>query len=277
MQALIFDVDGTLADTETAHLHAFNAAFAQAGLDWFWDEALYTRLLNVAGGKERLLHYWRTQECEEAAGPQAREAVDALHALKTRHYAERMRERGMPLRPGIARLIDEANEAGLRVAIATTTTPANLDALLQPHFGASWRRRFAAIGDAGTTTAKKPAPDVYHHVLGELGLQPAACLAFEDSRNGLLAARAAGVPVVVTPSAFTAHEDFDGALAVLPHLGDPHAPIVQMVRGEWHRWVDLAMLRRWHEEAACGSGAAARRALNADQTNLNPNASTSWR
>ncbi|MGF6543114.1 HAD family hydrolase [Paraburkholderia sp. BR13444] len=275
MQALIFDVDGTLADTETAHLQAFNAAFAEAGLDWFWDEALYSGLLKVAGGKERLLHYWRTVECEEAAGPRAREAVDALHALKTRHYTERVRERGVPLRPGIARLIDEANEAGLRVAIATTTTPANLDALLHAHFGASWRHRFAAIGDAGTTPAKKPAPDVYRHVLEQLGLQPAACLAFEDSRNGLLAARAARVPVVVTPSTFTAHEDFDGALAVLPHLGDPHAPIVPMVRGEWHRWVDLATLRRWHEDATRRPDSAARGALNADQANAN--ASASWR
>ncbi|WP_233806799.1 HAD family hydrolase [Paraburkholderia sp. HP33-1] len=269
MQALIFDVDGTLADTETAHRHAFNAAFAQAHLDWFWDEALYARLLTVAGGKERLLHYWRTIECEEAEGPRAREAVDALHALKTRHYAERMREGAVPLRPGIARLLDEANEAGLRVAIATTTTPANLDALLQVHFGASWRNRFAAIGDASTTSAKKPAPDVYRHVLEQLGLQPAACLAFEDSRNGLLAARAARVPVVVTPSAFTAHEDFDGALAVLPHLGDPLAPILQMVRGEWHRWVDLATLRRWHEDAARRPDATSRSTSSADQSSAN--------
>ena len=272
MQALIFDVDGTLADTETAHLHAFNAAFGEARLDWFWDEALYARLLKVAGGKERLLHYWRTIEREEADGPRAREAVDALHALKTRYYTEQVRERGVPLRPGIARLIDEANEAGLRVAIATTTTPANLDALLQGHFGASWRHRFAAIGDASTTPAKKPAPDVYRHVLEQLGLQPADCLAFEDSRNGLLAARAARVPVVVTPSAFTAHEDFDGALAVLPHLGDPHAPILQMVRGEWHRWVDLALLRQWHEDATRRPDTAARGASNADR----PDASASW-
>jgi HAD superfamily hydrolase (TIGR01509 family) len=265
MQALIFDVDGTLADTETAHLRAFNAAFEEARLDWFWDEPLYARLLNVAGGKERLLHYWRTIEREEAEGSRAQEAVDALHALKTRHYTERMRERGVPLRPGIARLIDEAIEAGLRVAIATTTTPANLDALLQPHFGTSWRHRFAAIGDASTTTAKKPAPDVYRHVLEQLGLHPAACLAFEDSRNGLLAARAARVPVVATPSAFTVHEDFDGALAVLPHLGDPHTPILQMVRGVWHRWVDLATLRQWHEDATRRADAAARNASNADR------------
>jgi HAD superfamily hydrolase (TIGR01509 family) len=264
MQALIFDVDGTLADTETAHRHAFNAAFAETGLDWFWDEALYARLLKVAGGKERLLHYWRTVEREEADGAKALEVVEAVHAIKTRHYTERVRGGGLPLRPGIARLMDEANAAGIRVAIATTTTPANLDALLQVHFGAAWRTRFAAIGDAGTTRAKKPSPDVYQHVLAQLGLQPEACLAFEDSSNGLLAARAANVPTVVTPTGYTSQDCFDGALAVLPHLGDPQTPILQPVRGEPHRWVDLATLRRWHCNAASGPDPTPFVALNAE-------------
>ncbi len=131
MQALIFDVDGTLADTESAHLHAFNAAFAEAGLDWHWDETLYARLLAVAGGKERLLHYWRIADPQEAEGSGVTGVIDTVHAIKTRHYAERVRNGGLPLRPGIARLIDEAAEASIPVAIATTTTPANLDALLQ--------------------------------------------------------------------------------------------------------------------------------------------------
>jgi HAD superfamily hydrolase (TIGR01509 family) len=262
LQALIFDVDGTLADTETAHLQAFNAAFAEARLDWCWDEALYTRLLKVAGGKERLLHYWRMVEAEEAGGPRALEVVAALHALKTRHYTARMRDEGLPLRPGIARLIDEAQAAGLRVAIATTTTPANLDALLQAHFGAHWRTRFAAIGDAGTTHAKKPAPDVYYDVLEQLALPAAACLAFEDSGNGLLAALGAHVPTIVTPTAYTSRDCFDRALAVLPHLGDPHTPLSQPVRGESHRWVDLATLRRWHRDAVCEADPVACRPLN---------------
>ena len=250
MQALIFDVDGTLADTETAHLQAFNAAFAEARLDWFWDEALYTRLLKVAGGKERLLHYWRMVEREAADGANALTVVETVHAIKTRHYTERVSTSGLPLRPGIALLMVQAQAAGIRVAIATTTTPANLDALLQVHFGAAWHTCFAAIGDAGTTRAKKPAPDVYQHVLAQLDLPAAACLAFEDSRNGLLAARAAYVPTIVTPTAYTSQDCFDGALAVLPHLGDPQTPILQPVRGERHRWVDLQTLRRGHRDAA---------------------------
>ncbi|MDR3099589.1 MAG: HAD family hydrolase [Paraburkholderia sp.] len=253
MEALIFDVDGTLADTEAAHLRAFNAAFAEVGLDWYWDEALYTRLLKVAGGKERLLHYWRVADLECAEGSRIGEVIDAVHAVKTRHYAARVGNGGLPLRPGIARLITEAQAAGMPVAIATTTTPANLDALLCAPFGPAWRKRFAAIADAGTTQIKKPAPDVYLDVLRQLGLNGANCIAFEDSANGLHAARAAGVPTVVTPTAYTSHDAFDGALAVLPHLGEPHAPISSPVPGEAPGWVDLVTLRRWHRHALAGT------------------------
>jgi len=244
MDALIFDVDGTLADTETAHLRAFNAAFAEVGLDWHWDVPLYTRLLGVAGGKERLLHYWSMVDPDAACGDGVMATIDAVHAVKTRHYAERAA--GLPLRPGIARLIAEAGEAGLPLAIATTTTPANLDALLRAPLGAGWRDRFAVICDAGTTASKKPAPDVYLAVLARLGLAPGACLAIEDSANGLRAAQAAGIPTVVTPTPYSATERFDGALMVLPHLGDPDDPVPRHLPGADHRWTDLATLRCWH-------------------------------
>ncbi|WP_025597031.1 HAD-IA family hydrolase [Burkholderia sp. WSM2230] len=257
MQALIFDVDGTLADTESAHLHAFNMAFAEAGLDWQWDEALYARLLEVAGGKERLLYYWRLTDPEEAEGPGVSSVIDAVHAIKTRHYAARVRDGGLPLRPGIARLLDEASMASIPVAIATTTTPANLDALLHGPFGPAWRSRFNAICDAGTTQAKKPAPDVHLDVLRQLGLKGPDCIAFEDSANGLSAARAALVPTVVTPTAYTAHHSFEGALAVLPHLGDPDAPIPSPSANKRPTWVDLDTLRRWHRHASHGSHEAA--------------------
>jgi HAD superfamily hydrolase (TIGR01509 family) len=245
VQALIFDVDGTLADTETAHREAFNATFAEVGLDWCWDEELYTRLLSVAGGKERLLHYWHIIDPEEARGSKVKETIDAVHAIKTRHYTERVSGGGLPLRPGIRRLIKEANDAGVPIAIATTTTPANLDALLQGSLGADWRKRFAAICDGATTPVKKPAPDVYHAVLRRLGLPGADCLALEDSDNGLRAALAAGIPAVITPTAYTAQQRFDGALVVLPHLGDLEQPMAHHVPGADHRWVDLEALRRW--------------------------------
>lgn len=253
MEALIFDVDGTLADTEGAHREAFNAAFAEAGLDWHWDERLYTRLLDVAGGKERILRYWRCIEPEEAAGAKAIDTVAALHAIKTRHYAERVRSGGVPLRRGIGRLIREANDAGVPLAIATTTTPANLDVLLAAPFGADWRKRFEAVCDASTAPVKKPAPDVYLAALTELGAAAERCIAFEDSQNGLCAAHAAGVPTVITPTAYTRHHCFDRALAVLAHLGDPGHPIDQPALDAHGAWVDLATLRRWHGEATAAA------------------------
>jgi HAD superfamily hydrolase (TIGR01509 family) len=247
LQALIFDVDGTLADTEGAHRAAFNAAFAEVGLDWHWSAALYTRLLQVAGGKERIAHYWQTVDPVAARSLHAQSMTARIHAIKTRLYAEQVEGGKLALRPGVERLIHEAHAAGMPMAIATTTTPANVDALLRTPFGADWRRFFVAVCDGASTALKKPAPDVYHAALRGLGLPPYACIAFEDSENGLRAATAAGIPTIVTPTAYTALHSFADALLVLPHLGDPGQPMDQRIAGADRRWVDLAALTRWHE------------------------------
>jgi HAD superfamily hydrolase (TIGR01509 family) len=249
LKALIFDVDGTLADTEGAHRDAFNAAFRDAGLGWHWSVALYTGLLEVTGGKERIRHYWQLVDPAGAAAPEASTTIGALHALKTRHYDTLAGAGQLPLRPGILRLIREAQAARLPMAIATTTTPANIDALLRTPLGANWRALFSAVCDGSTVPNKKPAPDVYHCALAALALPAEDCLAFEDSDNGLHAARAAGIPTLVTPTAYTRGHRFSGALLRLAHLGDPSHPIEQPVPGTDLRWVDLAALRRWHAGA----------------------------
>ncbi|PUA17499.1 HAD family hydrolase [Glaciimonas sp. PCH181] len=246
LNALIFDVDGTLADTESAHRDAFNAAFHDVGLDWHWDASLYAGLLDVAGGKERLLHYWNMIDPDESGGTKVKEAINAVHAIKTQHYEMLVSGGKLALRPGILRLIREAHAAKMPMAIATTTTPANIDALLRSALGSDWRKMFVAVCDASTCTNKKPAPDVYLAALKELGLPGEECLAFEDSENGLRAARAAGIPTLITPSAYTTGQQFDDALLILPHLGDPDRPMSQHVPGADQRWVDLAALRRWH-------------------------------
>ena len=216
--ALIFDVDGTLADTEAAHREAFNEAFVEEGVGWHWSEALYTRLLGVSGGHERLAAYWR--EVED--GPPPPSTLRRVHAAKTRRYTSKVGLGQVPLRPGVLRLLREAGAAGVLLAIATTTTPANIDALLRAPLGPDWRATFAAVADGATAPLKKPHPQVYLQVLEALGLPAAVCLAFEDSGNGLRAARAAGLPTLVTPTAFTASDDFAGALGVWPDLGDVH-------------------------------------------------------
>ncbi len=220
LQALIFDVDGTLADTERVHLEAFNHAFTEEGLDWHWDEARYRQLLEISGGKERMQHFWneRYPDLRELDHGAVRARIDRLHEIKTAYYESAVNEGRVSLRPGVLALIEEALQAGLQLAIATTTSPVNIAALLRAAMGPDWRTHFAAVGDASSAPVKKPHPQVYQQVLRELEMPAIRCLAFEDSRNGLLAARAAGLKTIITPTSFSAHHVFDGALRVLPDL-----------------------------------------------------------
>ena len=232
LKALVFDVDGTLADTEMAHLAAFNHAFAEEGLDWHWDEPNYTKLLEISGGKERMLHYWKQvhPDVKDIDGGGLQDTIDRLHAMKTAAYENAVQSGAVQLRPGVLNLIQKAHQAGLRLAIATTTSPVNIAVLLRNAIGSDWKELFAVIEDASTAPKKKPHPQVYSQTLTRLALTGADCLAFEDSSNGLRAAVSAGLPVIVTPNSFTAHHDFAGALKVLPDLS---GTTVEQLR-VWH-------------------------------------------
>jgi HAD superfamily hydrolase (TIGR01509 family) len=220
LQALIFDVDGTLADTELAHLAAFNQAFAELGLNWRWDEALYTQLLEVSGGKERIKAWWHSQSDR----PQVLDAtamdqtIDRIHDLKTAAYEQAVQDGQVQMRPGVLALLSAAADAGLQLAIATTTSPVNIAALMRQAIGTDWRYHFTVIEDASTASRKKPDPLIYRQTLQRLRLPASACLAFEDSGKGLKAATGAGLATLITPNHFTHHHDFTGAMKVLNSL-----------------------------------------------------------
>lgn len=220
LRALIFDVDGTLADTEAAHLAAFNQAFQEAGMDWHWDVAQYTELLAISGGKERLTHFWHQQHPDIRAlnSSALHDTIARLHELKTAAYEQAVQRGEVQMRPGVLALIEEASAQGLALAIATTTSPVNIAALLRQAMGPDWRDRFVVLEDASTAPVKKPDPVVYRQTLARLNLPAAHCLALEDSENGLRAALAAGLATLITPNAFTQHHDFTGAMRVLPSL-----------------------------------------------------------
>ena len=247
LRALIFDVDGTLAETERdGHRIAFNWSFAEAGLDWNWSSELYGELLAVSGGKERIRYYLDRYRPDFQTSLQPPIDLDTfivnLHAAKTQHYRNLLDRGAIPLRWGVRRLIDEARNGGIRLAIATTSALPNAIALLDRTLDPAW---FEVIAAGDIVPKKKPAPDIYYYVLNQMQLAPEECLVFEDSHHGLQAAAQAGLKTIVTYNNYTQTQDFSEAVLVLNHLGEPDRPFTVRAGDAGDcRYFDLALAIR---------------------------------
>lgn len=232
LQALLFDVDGTLADTERdGHRPAFNLAFKKAGLDWHWDAELYGKLLAVTGGKERIKFYLEKFNTNFKKPADFDEFVKGLHASKTEFYKQLMAEGKIPLRPGVENLINEARKAKMRMAIVTTTTPANVTALLTNTLGPDSESWFEVIAAGDIVPAKKPAPDIYDWALDKMSLKPEETIAFEDSANGIKSSIAANIKTIITINEYTKNDDFRQAALVLDQMGEVLNPF-RVLQGE---------------------------------------------
>lgn len=248
--ALIFDVDGTLADTERdGHRVAFNRAFNDASIDWNWDASLYGELLAVAGGKERMRFYLNKYRPDFVYPTNPDEFIAQLHAAKTEHYQQLVASGAIPLRPGVKRLIIEARSQGVRLAIATTSALPNVIALLQKSLTSDSPEWFEVIAAGDVVPAKKPAPDIYQYVLNKMGLSADNCIAIEDSLHGLQAATALGIKTVITVNDYTQSEDFSEAILVLNHLGEAELPF-NVISGDVGaaNYLNLDLLRRLHSK-----------------------------
>lgn len=246
--ALLWDVDGTLAETERhGHLVAFNRAFAALAVPWRWSEARYGQLLAVAGGRERLLYDMQSQPEAPAHAHERERLAAAVHRLKNEYYEGIVAGGELPLRAGVAELFDDCAAAGVRMGIATTTGRGNVEALMRAHLGAQWSSRFATVMCAEDAPQKKPDPSVYRLALAALGVEAGEVLTIEDAPAGLEAARRAGIAVVLSASYYFPQTAAPGVLAAGPSLGSTSGWRPQAQPGGAR--ITLAQLAHWHAAA----------------------------
>jgi len=230
IKAIFFDQDGVIIDTERdGHRIAFNQTFKEFGYDFEWSVEKYHELLVVSGGKERMRHYLHTEGFGVPVKPEDEdELIKSMHKKKTQTFVGLIESGKLPLRPGVKRLMQEAAEAGLTLAVCTTS---NVKAAHAVAFGILKDIKFEFILAGDMVSRKKPDPEIYLMALEKTGLKPEECIVIEDSRNGVLAAHAAKLNIVATTNIYTAQEDLSDADIIVSCLGDPDGEKGELSKG----------------------------------------------
>ena len=247
LNAILFDVGGTIAESEEIHRVSFNEAFKEFGLNWYWDEAIYRELVFIGGGKERIKHYITRAWPEMLKQKNLTKYIESVHKIKGQIYEEFLNDSQLKARPGIIRLLKELKNGKIRLAIVSDTTEENLINLFKKGLGINPIEWFEILAHGGCTIQKKPSPDIYLWTLERLKLPPESCLAIEDAPRGVDSAIDAGLKVLVTPSIYTLEEKFEKSSLLLSHLGEPEEPF-NVIKGDafGHSFVDLDLLKKIH-------------------------------
>jgi HAD superfamily hydrolase (TIGR01509 family) len=245
LKGIIFDVDGTIADTEEIHRQAFNQTFEEFNINWYWSVEKYREILFISGGKERFKKFLNEDKELKSRIENPNHFILGLHKRKSELYRAILEHDNIELRPGVIRLINEARDKKLKLGVATSSSMANLTTLFHKTLNIDPSDLFNSIVTSDTVQDKKPSPAVYQCVLAGLGLDAENCIAIEDTQNGNLAALAAGMKTIITTHAYTIDNDFRGASIVANNLGEPEEPFsLSQGNNFGQSYVDIALIEK---------------------------------